>query len=334
MKINSLTDCIKNSAANYPKHIALEFMGRKTKYSDLALQIDAVSRSLIALGHKRGDIICIAMPNMPQAILLIYAANQLGITVNMIHPLSSESEILSFVNRVNASTLLVLDQFYAAVARLKDESSVKNIIVASAAEALPFLKSFFYKLSQKEKIQIPFGDGLICWNDFIALGKGRKLPLCDCDLSEDTALILHSGGTTGKVKGVMLSNRSVNASSRQMLTANPMIDSADRMLSVMPIFHGNGLVVGIHSMLTVGARCILIPRFTPKSYAKDLLKHRCNYMSGVPVLFENLMLTDEMKNADLSFLKGVFSGADSLSVELERKINAFLKAHNAKVSVR
>ncbi|MDO5331838.1 MAG: class I adenylate-forming enzyme family protein, partial [Bacillota bacterium] len=148
------------------------------------------------------------------------------------------------------------------------------------------------------------------------------------------ALVLHSGGTTGKVKGVCLSNSAVNTSAQQMMDANPMICAEDRFLSVMPIFHGNGLVIGIHAMLMLGARCVLIPRFTPETYAKDLLKNKCNYMSGVPVLFEKLIETDIMKNADLSFLKGVFSGADFLSVELEKKINNFLISHNSKVMVR
>ena len=132
----------------------------------------------------------------------------------------------------------------------------------------------------------------------------------------------------------MLSNKAVNASAMQMKKAHPTICETDRMLTVMPIFHGNGLVIGVHTMLITGARCILIPRFTPESYAKDLLKYKCNYMSGVPALFERLMNQKCMQNADLSFLKGVFSGADSLSVELEKKINAFLKSHNAKVLVR
>ena len=113
-----------------------------------------------------------------------------------------------------------------------------------------------------------------------------------------------------------------------------MINSSDRFLSVMPIFHGNGLVIGVHAMLMEGARCVLIPRFTPATYAKDLIKNKCNYMSGVPALFERLMSVPMMEKADLSFLKGVFSGADYLSIELERKINKFLEEHNSPVKVR
>jgi len=106
------------------------------------------------------------------------------------------------------------------------------------------------------------------------------------------------------------------------------------MLAAMPLFHGFGLGVCIHTMLTQGGRCILVPRFTPKSYAKDLVKHQCNFIAGVPTLYEALLRLDTMDGADLSCLKGVFSGGDSLSVELKKKLDKFLAEHNASIRVR
>lgn len=87
-------------------------------------------------------------------------------------------------------------------------------------------------------------------------------------------------------------------------------------------------------MLTQGGRCILVPRFTPESYAKLIVKHRCNFIAGVPTLYEALLRLKTMDGADLSCLKGVFSGGDSLSVELKKKFDKFLSDHNAKVQVR
>jgi long-chain acyl-CoA synthetase len=87
-------------------------------------------------------------------------------------------------------------------------------------------------------------------------------------------------------------------------------------------------------MLAMGGRCILVPRFTPKSYAKLITKYRCNFIAGVPTLYEALLRLPSMKGADLSCLKGVFSGGDSLSVELKKRFDKFLYDHNAKVQVR
>ncbi len=327
-----LVDYVFESEKKYLKNIAYSFMGKKTTYETMAKRIDDVALCLLNLGLKDGDIVCIAMPNTPQAILTIYACNKIGVTVNMIHPLSSENEFLTFVNKVKASTILIIDQFVNKIEAIREKTNLKNIIVASVRDELSFVKKVGYDLTLAKKTPKFDASKVLMWTDFIK--NKANVDLSELKTKNEIALILHSGGTTGKVKGVCLSNTAVNASAEQMLKANPMIDNSDRFLSVMPIFHGNGLVIGVHSMLMLGARCVLIPRFTPETYAKDLIKNKCNYMSGVPALFERLMGVEIMKKADLSFLKGAFSGADYLSVELERKINVFLKEHNAKVPVR
>ncbi|MBO6040946.1 MAG: AMP-binding protein, partial [Oscillospiraceae bacterium] len=134
--------------------------------------------------------------------------------------------------------------------------------------------------------------------------------------------------------GIVLTNRNFNALSQQIVATNPMFRPGDRMLSAMPLFHGFGLGVCIHSMLAQGGRCILIPRFTAKSYAKDIVKYRCNFIAGVPTLYEALLRLPSMDGADLSCLKGVFSGGDSLSVELKKKFDKFLYDHKASIQVR
>ena len=152
--------------------------------------------------------------------------------------------------------------------------------------------------------------------------------------ADDPAVILYSGGTTGTTKGIVLTNKNFNALGQQVIAANPMFRPGDKMLAAMPIFHGFGLGVCIHTMLTQGGRCILVPRFTPKSYAKDLVKQRCNFVAGVPTLYEALLRLPDMEGADLSCLKGVFSGGDSLSVELKKKLDKFLYDHKAPIQVR
>ncbi len=152
--------------------------------------------------------------------------------------------------------------------------------------------------------------------------------------ADDTAVILYSGGTTGTTKGIELTNKNFNALSAQIVGVNPMFRPGDKMLAAMPTFHGFGLGVCIHSMLAQGGRCVLVPRFTPKSYAKLMVNKKCNFVAGVPTLYEALLRLDNFEKADLSHLKGVFSGGDSLSVELKKKLDKFLYDHKAPVQVR
>ena len=140
-------------------------------------------------------------------------------------------------------------------------------------------------------------------------------------------MILYSGGTTGVTKGILLSNLNFNALGAQIIATNPMFAPGDKMLTIMPMFHGFGLGVSVHSMMVNGGRCVLVPRFTPQTYAKLLAKHHPNFIAGVPTLYEALLRIPGLEKLDLSCLKGVFSGGDTLSVELKKRIDAFLKEH-------
>ena len=136
------------------------------------------------------------------------------------------------------------------------------------------------------------------------------------------------------MKGILLSNLNFNALAAQIVATNPMFKPGDKMLAVMPIFHGFGLGVCIHSMIANGGRVLLIPRFNADSYAKLIRKHKPNFIAGVPTLYEALLRIHTLDMTELSCLKGVFSGGDSLSIELKKKFDKFLRDHNAKIQVR
>ena len=180
-------------------------------------------------------------------------------------------------------------------------------------------------LTEGRKIKkIPKDAPVIRWKEFMHLAEHCFYNYKVSRPSEAPAVILYSGGTTGTTKGIVLTNRNFNALSQQIVATNPMFKPGDKMLSAMPLFHGFGLGVCIHSMLAQGGRCILVPRFTAQSYAKLITKYRCNFIAGVPTLYEALLRLPSMDGADLSCLKGVFSGGDSLSIELKKKFDKFL----------
>lgn len=331
----SMFQAVKTIADQYPKNVAFDFMGKATTYKSLIEEIETCARALKTIGIREGDKVTIAMPNCPQAVYLFYAVNLVGGIANMIHPLSAEKEIEFYLNESQCVTAITLDQFYHKFEAVRKNTKVVNIIIASIKDALAQPIKAGYMLTEGRKIKkIPEDAPVIRWKDFMKLSK-----CCFYDYkvergSDDPAVILYSGGTTGTTKGIVLTNRNFNALGQQVIAANPMFRPGDKMLAAMPIFHGFGLGVCIHTMLTQGGRCILVPRFTPKSYAKDLVKNRCNFIAGVPTLYEALLRLPDMDGADLSCLKGVFSGGDSLSVELKKKLDRFLYDHKATIQVR
>ena len=331
----SMFEAVEAIAQKYPNNVAFDFMGKSTTYKELVKQIEICARALKTIGIREGDKVTIAMPNCPQAIYLFYAVNLVGGIANMIHPLSAEKEIEFYLNESGSVTAITLDQFYHKFEAVRKNTKVVNIIIASIKDALAQPIKAGYMLTEGRKIRkIPEDAPVIRWDEFMKLSKCCFYNYKVSRASEDPAVILYSGGTTGTTKGIVLTNKNFNALGQQVIAANPMFRPGDKMLAAMPIFHGFGLGVCIHTMLTRGGRCILVPRFTPKSYAKDLVKNRCNFIAGVPTLYEALLRLPDMDGKDLSCLKGVFSGGDSLSVELKKKLDKFLYDHNAVIQVR
>ena len=328
-------DMLKSVADKYPNNIAMDFMGRSTTYRQLLEHVERCAKALKTIGIRENDCVTIAMPNCPQAIAMFYAINMVGGIANMVHPLSSEKEIEFYLNESNSVTVITLDQFYHKIEAIRNNTNIVNVIIASIRDELSQPLKTGYMLTEGRKIRkIPDDAPVIRWQKFLNLSKSCFWRYKVERKPEDPAVILYSGGTTGTTKGIVLTNLNFNALSQQVIATNPMFRPGDRMLAAMPIFHGFGLGVCIHTMLTQGGRCVLVPRFTAKSYSKLITKYKCNFIAGVPTLYEALLRLPNMEKADLSSLKGVFSGGDSLTIELKKKFDKFLYDHKAVIQIR
>lgn len=331
----SMYDKLAEIATNYPDYIAYDFMGGKVKYRDFINKVDECARALAAIGVKEGESVTICMPNAPQAVIMFYAVNKIGAIANMVHPLSGEKEIEFCLKQASSVVCLTLDQFYGKFENIRGNVPLRSLILTSIKDVLSPEKRKGYYLAEGRKIKkVPENAEIVWWEKFLRGGNNYHGPFHAVRNAQDPAAILYSGGTTGTMKGILLSNLNFNALGQQIIATNPMFKPGDKMLAVMPIFHGFGLGVCIHSMLSSGGRCLLIPRFNPESYAKLLKKHKPNFIAGVPTLYEALLRLKTLNRVDLSCLKGVFSGGDSLSIELKKRFDTFLEQHNASIHVR
>ena len=325
---------VASNAKQYPNADAYVFMGKKTTYSAFLQRIDAAAKGLYAMGIRKGDKVTICMPNSPQALDCFYALNRIGAIANMIHPLSAAKEIAFYLNFSKSKAILTLDQFYDKVASIMGEVEQDcTVLVAKIGDELPFPLGLVYPLTKGGHHPLP-KTGYRLWYDMVRAGKGTVLP-ADDGKAGDCGAILYSGGTTGTSKGIQLSNLNFNALGMQTIAASGFGSiQGMKMLSIMPVFHGFGLGIGIHTALIGGATCILVPQFSVKIYADILVKQKPELIPGVPTLFEALLRAENLEGVDLSFLKGIFSGGDSLSPELKKKVDAFLKDHGCSEQIR
>ncbi len=323
---------LQRNAKQYPNSDAYVFMGKKTTYAEFLARIEATAKGLVNLGIRKGDRVTICMPNTPQALDCFYALNRIGAIPSMIHPLSAPKEIAFYLEVSDSKAILTLDQFYGKVAQVTGN---RTILIARIQDELPFPLNALYPMTKNARAnpKLP-KTGYTLWKNMIAAGKNAVLP-ADTGKAEDCGAILYSGGTTGTSKGIMLSNLNFNALGMQTIAASGFGSiTGMKMLSVMPVFHGFGLGIGIHTALIGGATCILLPQFNIKTYADTLIKQKPNIIPGVPTLFEALLRAENLQGADLSFLKGIFSGGDSLSPELKKKVDQFLKDHGCSEQIR
>jgi len=331
----TLFEMISKTAAQYPDLHAYEFMGRAASYRELMLKIESCAKGLKQIGVQQDDVITVCLPNCPQAIIVFYALNKIGAIPSMIHPLSAAKEIEFFLQVSNSVMAVTLDAFYGKFAEAMERYPLRKLITTSIADGLGMIKGTAFKYTTGRKIKkVPKKSEIISWKDLIKGGASYFLPTASTKTGKDVAAILYSGGTTGYTKGIALTSNNFNVLAVQLTVFLKCLEPGGRMLNIMPIFHGFGLGICTHGSLSYGLKCILIPQFNNQTYGKIINQYKPNYIAGVPTLFEAMLITPALKDADLSYLKGVFCGGDSLSIELKKKIDEFLKQRGCKEQVR
>ncbi len=331
----SMFGMLKLSAEGHPDAYSYEYYGAKCTYAEMIKKIEAVSDAYFDAGVRKGDIVTVLMANTPEAVLTIYALNRIGAIANIVHPLSGQGEIKNYINNSGSKVLLCMDMCVPKIKNIIDETELDRVVVASAGESMPIPLKAVYSLTNKNKKHFPKNDKrFIKWSDFLVKSKTRvKEYLPTGEQNDDVAIILHSGGTTGTPKDIMLSNRNFNSFGMQAIITLYDVSVGDKILAILPIFHGFGLGVCIHVSFCFGACSVLIPLFDSKKFGSILKKYKPTMLFGVPTLYEALINVDGADTLDLSFLKYAVSGGDSLPKPLEEKVNAFFKSHNSNVSI-
>ena len=325
-----LYDAVYEASCKWPHNPALDYFGTQITYRDLIKKINKVAAALKAIGAERGDRITVCMPNTPEAVYMFYAINEIGAVANMIHPLSSEKEIEEYLNQAGSRIMLCIDITYPKVEAIIKNTAVEQLVVVSATRSMDFLVNAVYKLTKGRKNHIKKSQRIITWGRF--LSKANKYignPHTRVD-STDDAVIMYSGGTTGKPKGIVLSNLNFNAQALGAKYLVPeLIKSEHSFLTFLPNFHAFGLGVCMHLPLYFGCRVVLIPQFNARKLKQYIKKYKINILVGVPTVFDYLTKIKFSKN-DLRGIKGVVSGGDMISMSSKERINEFLKEHGSK----
>ena len=281
----SMYDAVLKTAKRYPYRTALEYFRMEVSYKELIKKINKVASALKAIDVEKGDKVTICMPNTPEAVYMFYAVNEIGAVANMVHPLSSEKEIEDYLNQSQSKVMLCIDIAYPRVENIIKNTNVEHLIVVSPTRSMDFLVRAIFKLTKGRKNHIKRSQKVITWDRFLLKSmKYTEDPHVRMG-ANDPAVILYSGGTTGKPKGVVLTSMNFNA---QALGAKYLVPELLKpkysMLCFLPNFHAFGMGVCMHIPLYCGMRMVLIPQFNAKKLGSYIKKYRINILVGVPTV--------------------------------------------------
>ena len=317
----SMYDYVKESAIKNEKRTAYTYYGLGVSYRGFLRRVDRIAAALTQFNIVENECVTICMPNTPESIALIYAINKIGAIANIIHPLSSTKDIKRALDETNSGVLFCSDSSMQNARDIK----VKHFILVPNSTSLIKFKKMIYNI--KESGNLKLGKNMISWSDFISYKtlddpyKKRK--------ANDPAAIIYSGGTTGKPKGIILSNLNFNAMALQTMNVCDGLNPGSSVLAALPIFHVFGLALCIHTALVCGMTAILVPKINTKKINSELKKYKPNIFPAVPSL-----LTMSLKGADpgssgLKDIKTVVVGGDYLSPQTKAEFEKFLKDHGS-----
>lgn len=310
---------------DYLDNIALNYFDHKISYGKLFKNIERATNGYSALGLKKDDIVTVCAVTIPETIYTFYGLNRLGVICNMIDPRTSMEGITEYIKEVNSKIVVTIDVAYSKVVEATKETNVEKIVVISPADSLLQPMKCLYKVFKTPKIP---SDGLhILWKDLIKIGKDEK-PNIVSYKKNTPCVIVHTGGTTGIPKGVMLSDDNMNAAAFQAIIAGFDFKREHNWLNIMPPFIAYGVGNGLHLPLVVGMEVILIPSFNPDKFADLLNKYHPNHMVGVPSHYGNIVHSQKMNKEDLSYVIAPVVGGDAMDIALEIETNKFLEEHN------
>lgn len=309
---------------------ALEYFSRKITYADFIVQVKRTTAALRAMGVQKGEILTVVSVMTPEIIYLFYAADRMGATLNLVDPRYSAEGIHDYITEVNSRILVCLNVTYDRCVQAAKRTHVEKVLVLSPANSLPMPLQLGYKMKNPDRNR--YASNVIHWNDFIQKGKGQNTTAEPFDPAH-ACVVVHTGGTTGSPKGVMLSDSNFNAIAQQFAAFDQLMCRGQKLMNIMPPFIAYGYACGVHLPLSLGLTVLIVPNLDPAKLGSLVLKHKPEHMFGVPSHYQQMAADPKLKDADLSFIRNYAAGGDSIAQGAEQTVNDFLAAHGVQYAM-
>ncbi len=311
---------------NHLPETAIDYYGRRITYADLIVNVKKTAAAFRAIGMKKGDIATVVSVMTPEVIYAFYAADMIGATLNLVDPRYSAEGIREYIEEVDSHLLICLNVAYERCHQAAKHTHVERVLVISPADSLPLHLAVGYKLTNPNKNR--YKSNVLHWKDFIAAGQNQSTNAEPYD-PQHACVVVHTGGTTGSPKGVMLTDKDFNSIAQQFGAYEKLFRRGQKLMNIMPPFIAYGYACGVHLPLVLGLTVVIIPNLDPAKLGLLIWKHKPEHLFGVPAHYQQMAASPLLKNKDLSFIRNYAAGGDAITVGAEQTVDAFLKEHGA-----
>ena len=315
---------------NHLTETAITYYGRKITYADLIVNVKKTAAAFRAIGMKKGDIATVVSVMTPEVIYAFYAADMIGASLNLVDPRYSAEGIHEYIEEVDSHLLICLNVAYERCHQAEKRTNVERVLVISPADSLPLHLAIGYKMTNPDKNH--YKSNVIRWKDFIAQGQNQSMNAEPYD-PQHTCVVVHTGGTTGSPKGVMLTDQNFNSIAQQFGAYDKLFCRGQKLMNIMPPFIAYGYACGVHLPLVLGLTVVIIPNLDPAKLGALVWKHKPEHMFGVPAHYQQLAASPLLKNKDLSFIRNYAAGGDAITVGAEEAVNEFLAEHGVEFAL-
>ena len=319
-----LYETFREAAKKYSDKVALSYFKTDTRFRDLLERVDITALAFRKHGVKKGDIICLALPSMPESLMCFLALNKIGAIPCMIDVRYTPEEFCKIVDRTHSKMLFIMGLYAANLATADAQLNVEKVVVCSGADSIPKVAFWFgvgewfngrRKVFRKHK--------KFChWKDFYNTAQGKDETEPYHWLPDEMAALFQTSGTTGTVKSVMLSTENIMHSVFPDPPVLNNLSSEDTALCILPIFAffgANTLLLPLFN----GLRVVVIPIAPRKEFRKILAQHKPQHVFSVPAYWD-FVNEEKVVKEDFSYLKSINVAGDILNTAFEKRINECL----------
>lgn len=320
----SVYDNLKRSAKEYGSLCAIDYFGREISYRELVREINRCACALVAIGVNRGDTVSVCLPNVPQAIYLLYAINKLGAVADMIDAYSDEKDIAERLVKSGSRYVFAPESVSEKLEGIFSGLDIKLAVTASVGDEMPVVMKtgYFIRNFRKKKKKSSFID----WKSFISKASPTDRYIAAHSAGKAAAAYLSKGTDS---QSISVSNEDFNDYAVYCLEECGNIDKADRVLAVLPMSQGSGIGTCIHSVFAVGGTAVILPDFNNNDIDKAIIRYCPNVIAGNSRMYRAMAESGGFEGKDISFIKTAILTGEKFEGSLKTDIRKLLSLHGS-----